>query len=84
MHECAKPVDKIVGSPGKVRELFTKSTGFIKYLTSQVFVRHGFCASNLHIQPVYQHAGLSAFNLFGAGLCPLSTNPMITTNLIKD
>jgi hypothetical protein len=85
MHKyCVKAVDWAGKNLGKVLVLCAQSTGLLKYLTSQAFFGHSLFAVYTQARSFFKQAFCQVFNLWLAGLCPVSTLPMTNTNLIKD
>lgn len=81
---CVHVVFKVWKSWLKFSGLYPLYTGRLNYLTSQVFFVRSLCTALKQPVSVYEQSFWSFFNLLTASLCPLSTPPMNTTNLIKE
>ncbi len=84
MHDCVKPVEKLVKSLSRTLSLYTKYTGLVKYLTSQVFIVRSFCTTSTQQASGFKQCNSEGLNLLNSILYPLYTAPNINTNYIKE
>ncbi|HET7529286.1 MAG TPA: hypothetical protein VFJ84_03625 [Candidatus Saccharimonadales bacterium] len=85
MHKaCEQAVEKLGKSLCKAAGLYTKSTTYPKYLTSQVFVMPVLSTAFEQMMCAYKQAVLAKSRLLDGVLSPFYTPSINTTNLIKE
>jgi hypothetical protein len=84
MPKCGLAVDRLGKTLGKLVSLSSKSTAFVKYLTSQVFFINGFLTIFEQLAGSFTQPFLTIFKPLTVFFSPLSTRSINNTNLIKE